>query len=161
MGSRLIFLRITVTIMVSRNIFPYITVPVYSVSGLIVFIFLKFLIAISLIHLIYFHFQPLHFFHTHINIPPLQLYLSSETKKGSEIFFISLPQNRFLTPKTLLSSIKLDFLGLQKSPSKTARSLDFAGFAAMSSILITHPSCYKHSERRHHHQAYQEAYSSS
>ena len=38
-----------------------------------------------------------------------------------------------------MSSIKLDFLGLQKSPSKTAESLDFTGFAAMSSILITHP----------------------
>ena len=38
-----------------------------------------------------------------------------------------------------MSSIKLDFLGLKKSPSKTAGSLDFTNFASMSSILITHP----------------------
>ena len=48
-----------------------------------------------------------------------------------------------------MSSIKLDFLGLQKSPSKTAESLDFTGFAAMSSILITHPNYDIHFA--HHH----------
>lgn len=63
----------------------------------------------------------------------------SETKKGSEIFSISLPQNRFFDSKNAMSSIKLDFLGLWKPPSKTAESLDFTGFVAMSSILITHP----------------------
>ena len=45
----------------------------------------------------------------------------------------------FSDSKNAMSSIKLDFLVLWKSPSKTAESLDFTGFAAMSSILITHP----------------------
>ena len=60
-------------------------------------------------------------------------------KKAARFAYLT-ARKSFFNSKNTMSSIKLDFLGLKKSPLKTAGSLDFTGFASMSSILITHPS---------------------
>ena len=59
-------------------------------------------------------------------------------KKAARFIYLA-ARKEFFNSENAMSSIKLEFGGIWKAPSKTAESLDFTGFAAMSSILITHP----------------------
>ena len=61
----------------------------------------------------------------------------SEIRKGSEIFFISLPKNHFL-PEIHFVIYKIPFFGLKYFSSKIVRSLDFTGFTVMSYFLSNH-----------------------
>ena len=82
--------------------------------------------------------------------PPLQLYLDSETKKSSEISFHLTARKSFFDSKNAMSSIKLDFLGLWKSPSKTAGSLRFTVIRKYSQQLINNADKQGASKSREH-----------